>query len=86
MRAHWRIENSMHWVLDMAFGEDQCGVRVDNAAQNFEILRRICLTLLKVDTTTKAGIKNRRPKAGVNDATVPPFSVCDISCDCPASR
>nr|WP_321808876.1 ISAs1 family transposase [Burkholderia sp. BCC1993] len=67
VRAHWRIENSMHWVLDMAFGEDQCRVRVNNAAQNFAILRRICLNLLKADTTTKAGIKNRRLKAGASD-------------------
>ncbi|WP_244137093.1 ISAs1 family transposase, partial [Burkholderia pyrrocinia] len=40
VRSHWRIENSMHWVMDMAFGEDQCRVRVNNAAQNFAILRR----------------------------------------------
>ena len=63
----WRIENSMHWVLDMAFGEDQYRVRVNNAAQNFAILRRICLNLLKAYTTTKAGIKKRRLKAGASD-------------------
>ncbi|BAX60971.1 ISAs1 family transposase [Burkholderia stabilis] len=65
--AHWRIENSMHWVLDMAFGEDRCRARVNNAAQNFAILRRTCLNLLKADTTTKAGIKNRRLKTGASD-------------------
>ncbi|OJB04641.1 hypothetical protein BGV52_27630 [Burkholderia ubonensis] len=70
VRAHWRIENSMHWVLDMAFGEDQCRVRVNNAAQNFAILRRICLNLLKADTATKSGIKNRRLKAG-SGSTLP---------------
>ena len=67
VRSHWRIENTMHWVLDMAFGEDQCRVRVENAAQNFAILRRIVLNLLKADTQTKAGIKNRRLKACAND-------------------
>ncbi len=68
VRAHWRIENSMHWVLDVAFGEDQCRVRMNHAAQNFAILRRICLNLLKADKATKAGIKNRRLKAGASDA------------------
>ena len=47
VRAHWAIENSMHWVLDVAFGEDQCRARVDNAAQNFAILRRIVSNLLR---------------------------------------
>ncbi|KVK78177.1 transposase [Burkholderia ubonensis] len=57
----------MHWLLDMAFGEDQCRIRVDNAAQNFAILRRICLNLLIADTSTKAGIGNRRLKASASD-------------------
>ncbi|WP_230965790.1 MULTISPECIES: ISAs1 family transposase [Burkholderia] len=65
--AHWRIESRLHWVLDMAFGEDQCRVRVNNATQNFAILSRICPNLLKADTTTKAGIKNRLLKASASD-------------------
>ncbi|CAE6737009.1 ISAs1 family transposase ISTha2 [Paraburkholderia domus] len=67
VRSHWRIENNMHWVLDMAFGEDQCRVRVENAAQNFAILRRIAMNLLKRDTRTKAGLNIRRLKACAND-------------------
>jgi predicted transposase YbfD/YdcC len=67
VRAHWRIENAMHWVLDMAFDEDQCRARVDHAAQNFAILRRIALNLLRQDTVSKVGIKNRRLKACAND-------------------
>ncbi|CAN7153577.1 ISAs1 family transposase [Caballeronia sp. LjRoot34] len=67
VRSHWRIENSMHWVLDMAFGEDQCRIRVDNAAQNFAVLRRIVMNLLKRDTTSKVGLKIRRLKACAND-------------------
>ncbi|OJA85846.1 ISAs1 family transposase [Burkholderia ubonensis] len=67
VRSHWRIENSMHWVLDVAFGEDQCRVWVDNAAQNFAILRRITMNLLRRDTSTKAGIKIRRLKAATSD-------------------
>ncbi|MGA9917527.1 MAG: hypothetical protein WBR17_33795 [Paraburkholderia sp.] len=57
----------MHWVLDIAFGVDQYRVRVENAAQNFAILRRITLNLLKRDTNTKAGLKIRRLKACAND-------------------
>jgi predicted transposase YbfD/YdcC len=67
VRSHWRIENSMHWVLDMAFGEDPCRVRVDNAAQNFAILRRIAMNLLRQDKTSKVGLKNRRLKACASD-------------------
>lgn len=67
VRSHWRIENSMHWVLDMAFGEDHCRVRLNNAAQNFAILRRIALNLLKRDTKTRVGIKIRRLKASSSD-------------------
>ena len=67
VRSHWRIENSLHWVLDVAFGEDQCRVRVEHAAQNFAILRRITMNLLRKDTQTKAGLKIRRLKAATSD-------------------
>jgi len=66
VRAHWGIENSMHWVLDVAFREDDCRIRIGEAAQNFAILRRIALNLLKSDTTTKLGVANKRLKAGWN--------------------
>lgn len=64
VRAHWGIENSMHWVLDVAFREDDCRIRCGDAAQNFAILRRIALNTLKLDTKTKLGIANKRLKAG----------------------
>ncbi|MBB6591544.1 ISAs1 family transposase, partial [Ralstonia solanacearum] len=67
VRSHWRIENAMHWALDMAFGEDQCRVRIDNAAQNFAILRRIVMNLLRRDRSTKVGLRNRRLKACADD-------------------
>lgn len=63
-RAHWRIENSLHWVLDMAFREDEARLRKENGAENFAILRRMALSLLKQDTTKKLGIKNKRLLAG----------------------
>ena len=63
-RGHWGIENGLHWILDVAFREDDSRVRVDHGAENVAILRRIALNLLRQDTTTKAGIHARRLKAG----------------------
>ena len=62
-RNHWRIENSCHWVLDVAFREDSCRIRKHNGGENFAILRRIALNLLKAETSTKLGIANKRLKA-----------------------
>jgi predicted transposase YbfD/YdcC len=64
IRAHWGIENSLHWVLDIAFREDDCRTRKDNGPENLATLRHIAYNLLKRDQTTKAGIKARRHKAG----------------------
>ena len=47
IRAHWGIENSCHWVLDMTLREDDCRIRIGDGAQNFAILRRIALNLIK---------------------------------------
>lgn len=63
-RGHWGIENGQHWILDVAFREDDSRVRVEHGAENVAILRRIALNLLRQDTTTKAGIHARRLKAG----------------------
>jgi predicted transposase YbfD/YdcC len=67
VRTHWQIENQLHWVLDTAFDEDQCRVRVGNGAQNLALLRRVALSLLKQDRSTKLGIKGKRLKAGWNE-------------------
>jgi len=64
VRAHWGIENSVHWVLDIAFREDESRVRKGNGAQNFAILRHIALNLLRQEKSAKCGIKARRLKAG----------------------
>ena len=62
-RSHWRIENSLHWVLDIAFREDESRLRKGHGAQNFAILRHIALNLLKQETTCKLGTFNKRLKA-----------------------
>ena len=60
IRQHWGIENKLHWVLDVAFGEDHSRKRAGHAAQNFSLLNRIALNLLKQDKTVKAGIHGKR--------------------------
>jgi len=64
VRAHWGIENSLHWTLDMASDEDNCRIRQGYADQNMAILRHISLNLLKSETEHKVGIKIKRQMAG----------------------
>jgi len=64
IRAHWGIENSLHWILDLAFREDECRKRKDNSAENFAILRHITLNLLKQEKTCKRSIAGKRLLAG----------------------
>jgi predicted transposase YbfD/YdcC len=67
IRRHWAVENELHWVLDVAFGEDHCRVRTGAAAQNFAVLRRAALNLLRREQTARIGIKAKRLKAGWDD-------------------
>ena len=64
VRSHCGVENALHWTLDVAFNEDNSRKREKHAAQNFSVLIRIALNLLKNETTTKCGIKGKRLKAG----------------------
>jgi predicted transposase YbfD/YdcC len=67
-RTHWSIENSMNWVLDIAFREDDSRVRIDFGPENLGILRRIALNLLKQESTVKLGVKAKRKAAGWDEA------------------
>ena len=64
VRSHWGIENGLHWVLDIAFREDDCRIRAGHAGENFAVMRHIALNLLKAVKGSKVGIKNRRLRAG----------------------
>jgi predicted transposase YbfD/YdcC len=67
VRGHWGIENSLHWQLDMSFGEDRSRIRKGHADANFAIVRRMALSLLKNEKSQKVGVKTKRLTAGWND-------------------
>ncbi len=68
VRSHWAIENTLHWVLDVTFREDDSRVRDRTAARNLALLRKIALNIVGRDKTTKTSVRARRKKAAWNDA------------------
>jgi predicted transposase YbfD/YdcC len=68
IRSHSRIENGLHWVLDVVFREDASRVRERNAARNLALLRKVALNLARADTTLKASLRGKRKYAGWDDA------------------
>jgi len=63
VRNHWGIENSVHWILDMAFREDESRIRIGNAAENLSILRHLALNLITQEKSTTLGTQVKRMKA-----------------------
>ena len=63
-RAHWGIESSLHWVLDIGFREDESRIRAGNAAENVNVLRHIGTNLLKQEKSCRMGIASKRKKCG----------------------
>jgi predicted transposase YbfD/YdcC len=68
VRGHWGIENKLHWVLDVQFGEDQSRARSGYAAENLATLRRFALNLLKSEKTMKRGIRGKQLNASWDHA------------------
>src|SRR3954454_3306188 len=67
IRAHWSIENAVHWVLDVTFREDDCRVRDRPAARNLALVRKIALNLIGRDRSTTASVRAKRKRAAWND-------------------
>jgi predicted transposase YbfD/YdcC len=68
VRAHWSVENNLHWSLDVAFREDECRTRKDHSARNLAMIRRAALNLLRRQPS-KLSLKRKRLKAAMS----PPF-------------
>ena len=66
VRKHWGIENSVHWVLDIAFREDESRVRKGFGPENFAAIRHIALNLLKDNKDFKGSIKSKRLNAAMD--------------------
>ena len=67
VRAHWHIENCLHWTLDMTFSEDASRIRTEASPENFAIIRHIALNVIKKDTSRKASVKRKRAMAALDD-------------------
>jgi predicted transposase YbfD/YdcC len=68
VRAHWSIENNLHWALDVQFGEDKSRKKSNNSSQNFALIRKIALNLLKNNSDdSKISIKRRKNKCTLFD-------------------
>jgi len=67
LRGHWGIENSLHWVLDVTFREDDSRIRKGNSPEIASIFRKLALNILQRDTTIKSSIRGKRLQAGWNN-------------------
>jgi predicted transposase YbfD/YdcC len=66
VRSHWAIENSLHWVMDMVFRDDECRVRTDHAPANFTTIKHMAINLLK-RPASRQSVRGRRKAAGWDD-------------------
>lgn len=76
IRGHWGIENTLHWSLDVTFGEDAHCLRKDHGPENMALLRRAALSLVKQETNEKGSLRRKRLRAGWNDAYLAKLLKC----------
>ena len=64
VHSHWGVENQVHWVLDVGFREDDARIRRDHGGENFALLRRLAMNLLRQEKSSKRSLKAKRKQAG----------------------
>jgi predicted transposase YbfD/YdcC len=67
IRSHWGIENSLHWTLYVTFCEDESRIRKQNSPENFALLRRLAINLLKQEKTSKESLKMKRYRTAMDN-------------------
>jgi len=67
IRSHWGLENSLHWTLDVILCEDESRIRKQNSPENFALLRRLAINLLKQEKTSKQSLKMKRYQAAMDN-------------------
>ena len=67
IRGHWGIENSLHWILDMAFDEDRSRIRKDHGQENLALLRRLAVSVLKNAKSCPGSIRTKQLQAILDD-------------------
>ena len=70
VRSHWAIENSLHWVMDMIFRNDECRMRTDHAPANFTTIKHMAINLLR-NAQGKDSLRLRRKVAAWDDDFLP---------------
>jgi len=75
IRQHWRVENDLHWWLDVSSRGDHCRIRDLRAAENVALVRRMALPLLKRQPGEKVGVPSRRLRAGWDKAYLVPIRI-----------
>jgi predicted transposase YbfD/YdcC len=66
IRTHWGIENQLHWVLDVTWGEDKSRIRRGHGGENMALLRRLAISVLNQETSKKRSLKQKAKRASMS--------------------